>query len=656
MFQKGRRGVPGSSFQDPKGRVGLACSLKGVERMAEQPKTMPFSRWSTAALIAVVMVSFWLAQRSFVGAPAPEHIPYSDFLELLEEDKIAEVQIEEDRIRARLGPEEAEEKRVIVTRLPNVDDSKLIEDLRKKGVEFSGKQQQQSWWGPLLLSGLFPLLLLVGLVFMMRRAAMSQGGGALSFGKNRAKIYDASQQNKVTFDDVAGIDEVLDELREVVDFLKRPERYRALGARIPKGVLLVGAPGTGKTLVARAVAGEASVPFFSMSGSDFVEMFVGVGASRVRDLFEQAKRRAPCIIFIDEIDAIGRSRGGVGSMATHDEREQTLNQLLSEMDGFDTTSGVVIMAATNRPEVLDQALVRSGRFDRQVVVDRPDINGRLAILKVHARDIRLGETADLQVIARRTPGMVGADLAKVLNEAALAAVRAGREEVQQEQLEEAVDRIQLGLRKRGRAMTEGEQHRVALHESGHTLVAFSMEHADPVHRVTIIPRSVGSLGATLQLPAEEHYLMTDAELRDRVCVMLGGRAAEELVLGNISTGAQNDLEKATETVRQMICQFGMSDKLGPQTLGRVSHSRFLDIGPSVERNFSERTAQQIDDEVRSMIEAQYARAFETLEKQRSNLEGLAEALIEKETLEREEIEPFVEQAVSQTSRPTVVAR
>ncbi|MDB4986589.1 MAG: Cell division protein FtsH, partial [Myxococcaceae bacterium] len=485
-----------------------------------------------------------------------------------------------------------------------------------------------------------PVALMVGLWSVLAKR-MNRKGGPLSFGRSRAKIYDRAATEHVTFNDVAGVDEAQGELLEVVDFLKNPGKYKALGARIPKGVLLLGPPGTGKTLLAKAVAGEAEVPFFSMSGSDFVEMFVGVGASRIRDLFEQAKERAPCIIFIDELDAIGKSRAGAAAMVSNDEREQTLNQLLVEMDGFDMSKGgVVIMAATNRPEVLDQALVRAGRFDRQVLVDRPDVSGRIAILRVHSRKVLLDKAVDLEVIAQRTPGMVGADLANLVNEAALNAARRGGKAVEQTDLEEAIDRIQLGLKKKNRAMREEEKRRVAFHESGHALVALSLKHADPVHRVTIIPRSIGALGVTLQLPTEERYLMTKDELLDRIAVMLGGRAAEEVIVGDLSTGASNDLERSTETARQMICRFGMSEHLGPLTYGKPSSSRFLDSPVSFgdDRNFSEETARAIDNEVRTLIEGQYARARGILEDKREVLRAIAERLLVIETLERPELE------------------
>jgi cell division protease FtsH len=441
----------------------------------------------------------------------------------------------------------------------------------------------------------------------------------------------------VTFADVAGVDEAEAELIEVVDFLKHPQKYTKLGGRIPKGVLLVGPPGTGKTLLAKAVAGEAKVPFFSMSGAEFMEIFVGVGAARVRDLFEQAKKRAPCIIFIDELDAIGKSRAvGRGVFFTNDEREQTLNQLLAEMDGFDTSAGVIIMAATNTPEVLDQALLRAGRFDRQIVVDRPDIDGREAILKVHSSKIKLGPSADLGKLAARTPGMAGADLANIMNEAALLAARRQGEQVEMFDLEEAIDRVILGLEKKNRIMTADEKERVAYHEAGHALVALSVDHAAPVHRVSIIPRSIGALGHTLQLPTEERFLMTRTELRDQLAVMLGGRAAEEITFrGEISTGAFNDLERASELARQMVTRFGMSDRLGNLTYGKPLAGRFLQSQfTAEERNYSEKTAELIDEEVHRVIEESYEISRNTLLNRHIQLERIARELIQKETLDR----------------------
>jgi cell division protease FtsH len=469
----------------------------------------------------------------------------------------------------------------------------------------------------------------------------------MSFGKTRAKIYDRASASNVTFGDVAGVDEAETELIEVVDFLKNPQKYQKLGGRIPKGVLLVGPPGTGKTLLAKAVAGEAGVPFFSISGSEFVEMFVGVGAARVRDLFEQAKSKAPCIIFIDELDAIGKSRSaGRGALMSNDEREQTLNQLLAEMDGFDTSKGVILMAATNTPEVLDPALLRAGRFDRQVVVDRPDLQGREAILKVHARSVKLDPQVELKTIAARTPGMVGADLANVVNEAALLAARRVAEAVEMRDFEEAIDRVMLGLEKKSRVMSSAEKERVARHEAGHALVALSVEHADPVHRVSIIPRSIGALGHTLQLPTEEKFLMTRPELEDQLAVMLGGRAAEEIIYeGVVSTGAANDLERASELTRQMVTRFGMSERLGRLTYGRPGATRFLSSPfGAEERNYSERTAEQIDEDTRRIMDESYERVKTILTNRRAELERIADALIAKETLNREEIDQLLAQS------------
>ncbi len=576
----------------------------------------------------------------------PKEVPYNVFLTELEQDKLRKVEIHGQTLLAYQKGEAPDAKPTIVTqRLPGIDESKLVEELTAHGVEFVGHREEPSIL-PVVLGWLFPFALIFGLYFFVfRRIAknMSSPGGPFGVGKSKAKRFDAQRDTKTTFTDVAGIDESVAEMKEVVDFLKFPERYRSLGAKIPKGVLLVGPPGTGKTLLAKAVAGETGVPFFSLSGSDFVEMFVGVGAARVRDLFEQAAQQSPCIIFIDEIDGIGKSRGGSAALGGHDEREQTLNQLLSEMDGFDARSGIVIVAATNRPEVLDPALVRAGRFDRQVVVDRPSVDGRLAILKVHARQVRLAETVDLFVVARRTPGMVGADLAKVVNEAALAAARQHRTEVTQHDFEEAVDRIQLGLEKQGRAMSEVEKRRVAFHEAGHALVAMSVDKADPVHRVTIIPRSIGALGATLQLPTEDRYLLLKSELEDRIAVMLGGRAAERLVYGETSSGASNDLERATETARQMVTKFGMSDRLGPLSYGRARGARYLE-GMGEERNYSEATSQRIDAEIHEILVAQDRRASDVLERRRAVLDAIVERLLEEETLNAEALQALVNRA------------
>jgi cell division protease FtsH len=593
--------------------------------------------------LALAFGAMWALRAWVPEGPAPKVVPYSDVVKLVRANKLEKVEFRDEEVVGQLrAAPNAKPDVVIAKRLPRIDESPLLQELESHGVVFAGRIERTSWWESFLAGWLLPLGLMAGLYFMMMRRVAAKGG-PLSLGRNRAKIYDENATEKVTFADVAGVDEAEGELVEIVEFLKRPEKYLTLGARIPRGVLLVGPPGTGKTLLARAVAGEAGVPFFSLSGSEFIEMFVGLGAARMRDLFEQAKTRAPCIVFIDELDAIGKSRGGLAALATHDEREQTLNQLLVEMDGFDPTKGVIIMAATNRPEVLDPALLRAGRFDRQVLVDRPDVKGREEILKVHVRKVKLGTSVDLRTLAQRTPGMVGSDLANIVNEAALAAGRRNSTTVEMIDFEEAIDRIQLGLKKKGRVMKEQEKRRVAYHEAGHALVAMSLVNADPVHRVTIIPRSIGALGATLQLPTEERYLMTRDELLDRICVMMGGRTAEEIVFSDTSTGAENDLERATETARMMVCRFGMSSKLGPVTFGRPPQSRFLEGALSMgeERSYSEETARTVDTEIRAVIEEQQSRARELLGRRRDSLERIAGALLDRETIERSELEAII---------------
>ena len=604
------------------------------------------SAWVRLGLFLValaVAVTLWFRVLKVQGDS--QTVSYTELLQAVDQGRVKEVLLENERVLARLKDEkDGREQALVASRIPNMDERGLITRLEQHGVAYSGRIERDSFW-PAILSSILPLVML----FFLFRAVggMLTGGAAgrarpMSFGKSQAKIFDRSSENKTTFIDVAGVDEAKNELIEVVNYLKDPEKYKAVGARVPKGVLLVGAPGTGKTLLARAVAGEAGVPFFSMSGSEFVEMFVGVGASRVRDLFTQAKERAPCIVFIDELDAVGKTRAGGGVFAANEEREQTLNQLLVEMDGFDASVGIVIMAATNRPEVLDKALMRAGRFDRQVLVDRPDVRGREAILRVHARRLTLAGV-DLKVVAQRTPGMVGADLANVVNEAALACARRDAKKVEQRDFEEAIDRLQLGLRKDGRVMNEPERRRVAWHEAGHALVALSVKHADPVHRVTIIPRSIGALGATLQLPTEDRYLMTEEELRDTLAVLMGGRTAEEIVFGGVSTGAQNDLERASELARQMVCRFGMSS-LGPQSFGRPG-SQFLGGAVSFEeRNFSESTAQAIDHEVRELLDAAHRTAHNALSSRRSVLDAIAGELLVKETLERDVLEALARPA------------
>jgi cell division protease FtsH len=600
---------------------------------------------NVALPLVLVLLAFWLLRAGAAG-PQPRRVSYSELVGDIEAGRVGEAQVRADEISATLRAEDggvsAKGERVVADRVPNMDDHVLLEKLEKQHVVVTG--QQASPWGPLLWTAL-PLLALPFVLWGFGR--MAQGGGRgrpMTFGRSKAKLYDRSPEQAVTFADVAGVDEAKAELVEVVRFLREPAKYRAVGAHVPKGVLLVGAPGTGKTLLARAVAGESGVPFFSMSGSEFVEMFVGVGASRVRDLFEQAKQRGPCIIFIDELDAVGKTRSGAAGFAAN---EQTLNQLLVEMDGFAPGSGLVIMAATNRPEILDRALLRAGRFDRQILVDRPDVRGREAILRVHARKVQLSPDVDLAVVARRTPAMVGADLANVVNEAALASVRRGATAASMTDFEEAIDRIQLGLKKEGRVMNEDEKRRVAFHEAGHALVALSVEHADPVHRVTIIPRSIGALGATLQLPTEERFLMTRDELRDRLCVLLGGRSAEEVACGDMSTGAQDDLERATLLARQMACRFGMSDTLGPLTFGRSGALRFLETpGDVIERDYSEETAQAIDAEVKRVIDEAHARSSAILREKRETLRAIAEHLTTHETLDGPELLSLVREKAS----------
>jgi cell division protease FtsH len=498
-------------------------------------------------------------------------------------------------------------------------------------------EPEPPWWST-LLTYLIPFVLIIGLFFFFMQ---QQGGGnrVMNFGRSRARLYD-SERRKVTFDHVAGADEEKYELQEIVEFLKDPKKFNELGARIPKGVLLVGPPGTGKTLLARAVAGEAGVPFFSISGSDFVEMFVGVGASRVRDLFENAKRNSPCIVFIDEIDAVGRQRGA-GLGGGHDEREQTLNQLLVEMDGFDVNTGIIILAATNRPDILDPALLRPGRFDRQITVNLPDVKGREDILKVHIKGKPLAPDVDLKVLARRTPGFTGADIENLVNEAALLAARRNKKVIGAEEMEEAIDRVIAGTEKKSRVISEFEKKLVAFHEAGHALVGYLLPKTDPVHKVSIIPRGRAG-GYTLMLPEEDRYYMTRSELLDRVATLLAGRVAEQVVFNEVSTGAQNDLERATSIVRQMIMEYGMSDELGPITLGRKHEQIFLGRDLARDRDFSEEIAKAIDKEIRRTVDKCYHRAEELIIQNRSKLDAIAEALLEKETLDATEIAALME--------------
>jgi cell division protease FtsH len=583
------------------------------------------------------------------SAGEPEELSYNEFLD---EARAGNVASYTDYVRdGRLEGELADDTLYTTTYNPELNRDELSEVLAQvrgnEGVFDEANVDNQS--GSVLVSVLvnvLPLILIFGLFFFLMN--QMQGGNRLtSFGKSKAKLVNKDAP-KVTFADVAGASEAVEELREIKDFLEDPSKFQQMGARIPKGVLLFGPPGTGKTLLARAVAGEAGVPFFSISGSDFVEMFVGVGASRVRDLFEQAKANAPAIIFMDEIDAVGRHRGA-GMGGGHDEREQTLNQLLVEMDGFDLKTGVILIAATNRPDILDPALLRPGRFDRQVVVDRPDLVGRKAILEVHARGKPLTEDADLQIIARRTPGFTGADLANLVNEAALLSARSGSKEISMASLEDAIDRVIGGPERKTRLMGEVEKRTIAYHEGGHTIVGHALPHADPVHKVSIIPRGQ-ALGWTLSLPTEDKYLVSRGELIDQLAMMLGGRVAEELTIGDYTTGASNDIAKATATARDMVTQYGMSPKLGPIKLGQTDGQPFLGRDFGHQPDYSAEIAVEIDREIRALIDEAHDEALEILVHNRDVLEELADALIEKETVEKEELQDLLDKVRARPSR------
>jgi cell division protease FtsH len=585
---------------------------------------LPFSFW-----YILVAIGFLLVIQNVLFARPFEQLPYSDFKAALRQDRIEDVQISTHTIRGTLRPNTGEKAPPLRFMTVRVDDSDLVQELESHNVKYTG--QYDSDVLKTLLSWVVPLVFLFILWgFLSRR--LGPGQGVMNFGKSRARIY-AERETGVTFADVAGADEAKEELQEIIDFLRYPQKYATLGGRIPKGVLLVGPPGTGKTLLARAVAGEASVPFFSLSGSDFVEMFVGVGAARVRDLFKQAQEKAPCIVFIDELDAVGKARG-INPIQQNDEREQTLNQLLAEMDGFDPRKGVIILGATNRPEILDPALLRAGRFDRQVVVGRPDLQGRLHILRLHAKKVRLATDVDLQIIAARTPGMVGSDLANVINEAALLAARYSKDAVTMDELDKAIDRVMAGPEKKSRVMAPEEKRRVAYHESGHALVAESLPTADPVRKVTIIPHGVAALGYTQQLPTQDRYLYTKEELLDRITVMLGGRAAEEVVFHDVSTGAQDDLQRVSEMARRMITELGMSDYLGAYAVEQVRQPVFLESGYQSTKNYSEDTARRIDNEAQSLVERMYQRARQILELHRDKLEALAQYLLEHEVIDQ----------------------
>ncbi|MCD6363845.1 MAG: ATP-dependent zinc metalloprotease FtsH [Synergistetes bacterium] len=582
-------------------------------------------------VLVISMVNTFFSPQE--GTKIAKKLSFSGFLNAIDKGEIKEVVIKENIVKGVM-------KDGTVFTVNVVNDPSLPQMLAKKGIKVEVEPPVKTPWWAQFFSSLFPTLLLIGAWIFILYHMQGGGGKVMSFGKSRAKLF-LDNRPRVTFKDVAGADEAKEELLEVIDFLKNPKKYQRMGARIPKGVLLLGPPGTGKTLLARAVAGEADVPFFCISGSDFVEMFVGVGAARVRDLFEQARRHAPCIVFIDEIDAVGRHRGA-GLGGGHDEREQTLNQLLVEMDGFDVNQGIILIAATNRPDILDPALLRPGRFDRHIVVDKPDLRGREEILKVHARGKPLAPDVDLKVIARRTPGFVGADLANLVNEAALLAARRNKDKITMQEFEEAIDRVLAGPERRSRLISEKEKKVIAYHEAGHALVAKMLPGADPVHRISIIPRGHAALGYTLQLPTEDRYLTTKTELLNKIAVLLGGRVAEKVVFGDITTGAQNDLERATAIAREMICEYGMSERLGPLTLGKKHRQVFLGKDIVEDRNYSEEVAYAIDQEIRQLIDKCYSMAEKIIIEHRDKLERLAKTLLEREVLEGDDIDRILE--------------
>lgn len=587
-----------------------------------------------ALIVGAIILSLILFQTLFNSPSSQDEISYTEFLRQVENGRISEISVKGGLIKGiyKSGGE-------FVTRGPP-ESTDYLSKLREQGVSVTFKEDSESNWFFSLLISLLPVLLIIGLwVFMMRRM---QGNNALNFGQSKADLVN-KEFSEVTFDDFAGVEEVKQEVEEIVEYLKNPDRFKKLGAEVPKGMILVGAPGTGKTLLSRAIAGEADVPFYQTSGSNFVEMFVGVGASRVRNMFEKAKENSPSIIFIDELDAIGRKRGA-GLGGGHDEREQTLNELLSEMDGFDPNEGVIILAATNRPDVLDPALLRPGRFDRKITVPSPDIEGRKEILKVHTKNKQIAENVDLDVLARRTPGFVGADLENLANEAALLAGRKGKDIVEMTDFEESIDRVIAGVKRKGMAISEEEKEKIAYHESGHAIIGKLLPNADPVHKISIIPRSNGALGFTLQLPLEEKFLVSKSELLDKLTTLLGGRTAEELVYSEVTTGAQDDFEKGTDIAKRMVVQYGMSDKLGPINLGSENGNVFLGEEIVKSSEHSEEVSSLVDKEIRKIVENCHEKAKNILEQNREVLETLAEKLIEVEELEGDQLEDILDQA------------
>src|SRR5512136_72006 len=615
---------PGEIFKEKLNNLFGSQDPQQKKRSSLPPKAH-FSIW----YFVIVFLLISLVQNYFL-APKVETLTYSVFKQYAAEKQLGKIAIGPQTITGDIKGKEGQKERDFMT--VRVEDPGLVKDLEDNKIDYSGVYQ--SAFLNNLLSWVIPIIIFF-LIWRVAMKRMGPGMGVMSFSKSKAKLF-AEDETKVTFADVAGIDEAKEELQEVVEFLSNPGKFQKLGGRIPKGVLLVGPPGTGKTLLARAVAGEAKVPFFSISGSEFVEMFVGVGAARVRDLFSQATRQAPCIIFIDELDALGKARR-MNVMGGHDEQEQTLNQLLVEMDGFETNKGVIIMAATNRPEILDPALLRPGRFDRQVLVDRPDINGREAILKIHCKHVVLGPDVDLRKIAGLTPGFVGADLANIVNEAALLAARKNKEAVGSSEFDEAIDRVVGGLEKKNRVMNPQEKGIVAFHESGHAIVAESVEHADPVHKISIIPRGIAALGYTQQRPTEDRYLMTRSELLDRLAVLLGGIVAEELGFNEISTGAQNDLQRATDIARSMVTEYGMSDRIGLVTYERARQPMFLPQSFAPNKNYSEEKAGQIDEEISQVMEQAHQRVRGILSEHRNVLDDLAHLVSKNEIVQGEEL-------------------
>ncbi|MGI6038085.1 MAG: ATP-dependent zinc metalloprotease FtsH [Limnochordia bacterium] len=583
-------------------------------------------------LIAIVAVT--LVSGLYSPSETKRQLEYHEFIRLVDQGQVVKVLM----VGRQTVEGELKDGTMFATYVPE-GTTNLSDRLLERNVKVSAEPEPPPPWWMAFLPNLITLVLFVGLWLFILNQMQGGSNRAMSFGKSKARLH-SDQKVKVTFDDVAGLDEAKEELQEIVEFLKHPKKFADVGAKIPKGVLLMGPPGTGKTLLARAVAGEAGVPFFSISGSDFVEMFVGVGAARVRDLFENAKKNAPCIVFIDELDAVGRQRGA-GLGGGHDEREQTLNQLLVEMDGFEPNLGIIIMAATNRPDVLDPALLRPGRFDRRVVADRPDLSGREEILKIHARGKPLAADVDLKILAQRTPGFSGADLENLMNEAAILTARRGKKRISMVEAEEAIDRVLMGPQRKSRILTEKDKKVFAYHEAGHAIVARFLPHADPVHKVTIIGRGMAG-GYTMTLPEEERYVTTKAELLDDLAQLLGGRAAEEIAINEVSTGAQNDLERATKLARKMVMEWGMSETLGPLTFGRQQEEQvFLGRDISRDRNYSEEVAAAIDREVRALVEGAHQRARELLEKHRDKLDRVVQALIERETLDRDDFERVI---------------